>query len=145
MLTLSELLAQHQAAHVAYSKLYAASKAVSKQLNEAQKLRSTIRQQLALLIGPLHIGMLVQTLNGSRFYEIAVSVDNGRSYHAVPVYKHTGATKRVETNQTVQPIIPHFLPTVYVQAGSVKPVPPDHPVYLRWQKQKFRQKLEGGD
>jgi len=142
MPTLDELLHAHQAAQLAYSKLFAASQAISKRLQAVLKERTALRQQIAPLVGPISQGQLVQTLNGSRFYEIQSGApDSG--YHAAVVYKRTGSISiaKIGVSASVQYTPTRYLH--YLQRGSVRPVPLDHPVYLKWQKYKFRQKLEG--
>lgn len=141
MPTLDELIAQHQEASLKYGKLFAASQAIAKRLNAARLARKAIRTQIHPLVGVCPIGTLVMTLKQSRFYEIESGSSEIHGYRGTPVYKHTGATKTVASPTYGQMSVY----SVYIEAGSVLPVPVTHAVYLKWHKQKFRAKLEGAE
>ncbi len=139
MPTLNELLAQHKDANERYNKLFVTQKVVAQKLQDAAKVRTAVRRGLHEAIGVLPVGSLVMTLNGTRFFEIT-NPFSPLSYHyaAAAVYRHNGELK-MEGKGT-----PHsYHMTRPIEAGSIVPVPPTNPVYLKWHKRKIRDKLEG--
>lgn len=138
MPSLTDLIARHQAAHDRYCRLLAAQQAIGKKLTEAQKERTAVRREVHAAIGHLPPGTLVMSLAGSRFFEITMSPVGSVYYETIPVYQCNGEKK--EENKGT-PFV--YQPSMVVEAGSVKPVPPDHPIYLKWQKRRLRDKLEG--
>lgn len=137
MFTLKDLITQHRRAATTYSTLCTASRALNKRLKATQQAQRTILNRMAQLVGTLAVGQLVQTLYGGKCYEIA---EIGPYYYVVyAVNQHTGATKYQLPNPGPNGPVAYF----HIIKGGVQPVPPDHPIYRRWQKQQLRRALEG--
>lgn len=129
MPTLADLQAQHTLVNDKYAKLFTASKAIANKLAAEQEARSELRKALHVVIGPLAPGTLVMTHRGTRFYEILrTGLAHERFYSGVVIYQTNGERKSLDSP---------------IECGSVLPVPPTHAVYLKWQKRKMRDALEG--
>lgn len=135
---LLDLLAQHKIVHAQYAKLFAASRGLAKKLEKAKNARSLIRRAIHTEVGTLAPGTLVMTITGTRFYEISTVTASRAYFHAVPVYQHTGECKKAGKWRPFA-----YYTIQVVEWGSVLPVPREHPVYLKWEKRRFRDKLEG--
>lgn len=134
--TLPELLAQHKLANETYCKMFAANRAVTKRLAAARVARRDLRKAIHVEVGPLHVGSLVMNLTGTRFFEIAQTTYNQFS-HVVHVHRQTG-----ERGSKPSKTATHRRSDI-MEWGSMLPVSRDHPVYVKWEKRRFRDKLEG--